>query len=624
MSAGSTVFTIRNKLMLLSFLLALAPVCAVGIFSTKTAEELILTMVANQIDQVTADKAALLERWIGERKADIELMAHSSIMESMSPDEIESYLRQVKRAYRVYKEIRVVPLDGAAISGFPAGSAAVGEERWFQEAAAGRLYMSDIRLDPDEGESFFMISAPRLTRNGEIDGVVCARVGTGTILEVILRVSLGSTGESYLVDREGTFLAHKEPGRILTENIAQSESFRNIFGESRERRTTYVDYRGIEVLGSSRRVGGTDWVLVVEQDRQEAFHTADALEHYILMVISLSIVGVFLSSWLLSRVVAEPIRRLSDAAAHLARGDFEKVVIDTRRRDEIGSLYTVFDHMARQLMDRQQRLEKRVILREAELKETDVKLKQTQEAAARSQQLAALGQLAAGVAHEIRTPLTSLKMFLESIERELEFTSDCEEDFQVAASQILRMEATINRFLDFAKPREPVWVDIDVEGLIQDALLIAGPRAKQQETLLSTRLTGPLPRISGDRSQLGEALLNLVVNGLEALGDHGRITVSASGETLDGAAGPRDCVRIDVSDTGPGIDPEHIPRIFDPFFTTKATGTGLGLSIVHTTVRRHGGEVTMKCHEGEGVTFSMLIPVQPRHAMEEDGENSDR
>jgi signal transduction histidine kinase len=169
-----------------------------------------------------------------------------------------------------------------------------------------------------------------------------------------------------------------------------------------------------------------------------------------------------------------------------------------------------------------------------------------------------------------------------------------------------------------------VWVEIDVEELIQDALLIAGPRAKQQETLLGTRLTAPLPRISVDRKQLGEALLNLMVNGLEAVGDHGRITVSASVETLERATGPQDCVRIDVSDTGPGIDPEHIPRLFDPFFTTKATGTGLGLSIVYTTVRRHGGEVRMKNDEGEGVTFSMLIPVQSGHVMEDDGKNSDR
>ena len=610
--------------MLFSFLLALAPVCAVGLFSTKTAEELILTMVASQIDQVTADKAALLERWIGERKADIELMAHSSIMQSMSPDEIESYLRQVKRAYRVYKEIAVVPLDGAAIGGFSGHPATAGEERWFQEAAAGRLHMSDIFLDPGEGESFFMISAPRLAGNGQIDGVVCARVGTGAILEVILRVSLGSTGESYLVDREGTFLAHKEPGRILTENIAQSESFRNIFGESRERRSTYVDYRGIEVIGASRRVGGTDWILVVEQDRQEAFQSVETLENYILLVISLSIVAVFLSAWLLSRVVSEPIRRLSHAAAHLARGDFETVVIDTRRRDEIGRLYAVFDHMARQLMDRQQRLQERVTLREAELKESDVKLKRTQEAAARSQQLAALGQLAAGVAHEIRTPLTSLKMFLESIERELEFLGDCEEDLRVAASQILRMEATINRFLDFAKPREPVWVEIDVEELIQDALLIAGPRAKQQETLLSTRLTYPMPQIRGDRKQLGEALLNLMVNGFEAVGGHGRITVSACVETVERATGPQHCVRIDVSDTGPGIGPDDVPRLFDPFFTTKATGTGLGLSIVHATVRRHGGEVRVKNHDGGGVTFSMVIPAQSGHVLEDDGKDPDR
>ena len=112
----------------------------------------------------------------------------------------------------------------------------------------------------DRKKSFFQIFAPIFADNGEVKGAVCAAVDTHTILSIILRVSLGETGECYLVDKQGTFLAHKEPWRILTENIAQSESFKNIFG-GRHNRRIYTDYRGIEVLGTSRKIADTDWYL---------------------------------------------------------------------------------------------------------------------------------------------------------------------------------------------------------------------------------------------------------------------------------------------------------------------------------------------------------------------------
>jgi len=131
-------------------------------------------------------------------------------------------------------------------------------------------------LHPEQTTSFFRISAPLIGSSGEIDGVVCATVGTNTILSDVLHISLGETGECYLVNGEGTFLAHKEPKRILNQNIAQSESFKNIFN-AEHRRMTYIDYRGIEVIGASARVVGTDWALVVEQDRDEAFRSADKL-----------------------------------------------------------------------------------------------------------------------------------------------------------------------------------------------------------------------------------------------------------------------------------------------------------------------------------------------------------
>ncbi|MBU4448775.1 MAG: HAMP domain-containing protein, partial [Proteobacteria bacterium] len=495
-------------------------------------------------------------------------------------------------------------------------------KKWFQESLAGKSYMSDIDFDPEQKESFFRISTPLLDASGAIKGAVCAKVGTNVILSMVLRVSLGETGECYLVNREGTFLAHKEPQRILTENIAQSESFKNIFNAG-EHRITYIDYRGIEVMGASARVSGTDWALVVEQDKDEAFGGAARLKGYIFLVAGLSACGALFLAWLFSHYVVNPIRKLSLAADYLARGEFDRANIKINRADEIGVLYNAFGDMARQLQDRQQKLEQRMVLKESELEETGVKLKETQQAAARSQQLASLGRLASGVAHEIRTPLTSLKLFLESVESEIAISPDYEEDFQVAMNQIKRMEATINRFLDFARPQNPIFSLIGVRELIEESLLVIGPKARKQETIIQKSICSALPKIKGDRKQLGETLLNLMVNALEAVANRGKLIISADLTELQTADGLRRGIRIDVGDTGPGIMEENVPRLFDPFFTTKATGAGLGLSIVYSTIQRHGGEVMVRSIVGEGTTFSLLIPIDAEPMIGKDGKYTD-
>lgn len=600
--------TMQLKLTLLLFVYVLVPLCAVGLFSIRAAEKLILNMAANQIEHVVADKAALLQRWISERRADIEVLAGSSVLTFLDTHRMASYLESFPKHYKVYRDISLVSTSGDPIYSSSGTTMRMENEAWFQEPLAGKLHVSDIFLHPEQTTSFFRISAPLIGSSGEIEGVVCATVGTNTILSDVLHISLGETGECYLVNGEGTFLAHKEPKRILNQNIAQSESFKNIFN-AEHRRMTYIDYRGIEVIGASARVVGTDWALVVEQDRDEAFRSADKLRRCVVGIVTLATLGALLSAWLLSRYILLPLHKLSEAAGCLARGEFEHARIQTTRTDEMGMLYRVFENMARQLQVRQSRLQEKVTLQEEELKETDVRLKQTQEAAARSQHLASLGRLAAGVAHEIRTPLTSLKMFLESLEIETDMESEVQADMKVAMSQIKRMEATINRFLSFVRPQDPLLADVDVRELVEDTLLVVKPRANQQETILRTEIPPGLPTVRGDRKQLSEALLNLVVNGLEAMNSRGQLSIEVTAvEDPEGRSGPS-WLQISVHDTGPGIAEENLPRLFDPFFTTKATGTGLGLSIVAGTVQRHGGRVEVRRQSGQGTVFSLFLPV---------------
>lgn len=604
--------------MLLFSLFALVPLSALGAFSVHTAKELILNIVTNEVAHVARDKAELLKRWISERKADIAVLAGSSILSSADPSDISNYLELIRNNYRVYSSLAVFSRTGQMIYSTSGNSPVPDRAEWFAEALKGRLFMTDISFDPEIKDSFFLISAPLPGRTGNIDRVVCATVGTSTILSAILSVSLGRTGECYLVNREGLFLVHKEPHRILTENIAQSESFKNIFNR-KSNRITYIDYRGIEVIGSSSRVEGTDWALVVEQDRDEAFNAADILTGYISLVIALSVLGALVSAWLLSRYMAHPIQKLSVAADELAAGRYDPKLMTTQRRDEIGFLYRAFADMAEKLRHRQNELETRVHLREAELQETGVVLKKTQQAAVRSQQLASMGQLAAGVAHEIRTPLTSLKLFLQSVESDIEVSPEFEEDFHVAMKQIKRMEDTINRFLDFARPQEPLFSDICIEDLINDALLVIGPRARQQETFIGLDVAQSLSSIRGDRKQLCEVLVNLMVNALEAMVLRGEIHITANMEPLSDGGNKSQYLRIDVRDTGPGIAPKDAAMLFDPFFTTKTTGTGLGLSIVYSTIQSHGGEVRVSSDEGKGTTFSILMPFAANSRGKNDG-----
>jgi len=601
--------SLRFRVAAAFLLVSSIPLGIVGLFSVRTAERLIVDTVMNQLDNVAADKAELLRRWMAERNADLAVVAGSAVLRSLDPQRIAPYLELVRRQYRVYHRFVVADRGGRTLydtSGTPDRES--DDPAWRRQTMAHGTYVSPIAWDEVGNEAVFRIAGAIRGEDEQPIGAVCATVGTQAIVADVLRVSLGETGECYLVDSAGTFLAHKEPWRVLKQNIAQSESFTNLFGEKRSG-PIYTDYRGIPVLGASRPVAETPWFVVVEQDRDEAFAASARIRRNIQIAMAATVVCAVALSWGLAASVASPIRALSLAAESLSQGDFQRAIgmAPLRGADEIRTLDAAFRRMASQLWDRHTRLQQQIGATEDELRKSEDRLKQTVQAAARSEQLAALGRLAAGVAHEIRTPLASLKLFLQSLQEEPGLRPDQVEDLAVALRQGQRMEATIHQFLEFARPREPCPGDVDFTKLVDDALLVVRPRANHQEVEVSKSIARGLPRVQGDGRQLGEALVNLLVNALEAMPNGGRLAIKVEPAPPFGRDGPPG-VRIEVSDTGPGVPPADIDRIFEPFFTTKASGSGLGLAIVRQTVQRHGGEVAVRSERGAGATFSLFLP----------------
>lgn len=236
------------------------------------------------------------------------------------------------------------------------------------------------------------------------------------------------------------------------------------------------------------------------------------------------------------------------------------------------------------------------------------RLRLSQRVIERQEKLSSLGVLAAGVAHEIRNPLTSIKARLFTQQALLEAKSEAFEDNVFITEEISRLEKIVADFLAFARPSEPQRIALnatqpfrDLEGLFRPALSRANIELKKE--FLAD------PQILADPAQLKQVLINLVQNAAECLGRDGTIILRTRTQKRHPAKRPSTVAVLEVEDTGPGIPPDVQKRLFDPFFTTKASGTGLGLSIAARIVEKHGGTLEYAPAPNRGAIFRLTLPL---------------
>ena len=218
---------------------------------------------------------------------------------------------------------------------------------------------------------------------------------------------------------------------------------------------------------------------------------------------------------------------------------------------------------------------------------------------ARSQRLASLGSLAAGVAHEIRNPLSSIKGFAVYFKERQEK----EEDKQIAGimiQEVDRLNRVVSQLVELARPVSVSKKPVSLRTLIENSLKLLEIDATEKKIEIKTVFMAEDIQIAVDGDRINQALLNLYLNAIESMEKGGRLAVSLS-EGEGGAI-------IKISDTGPGIGEKDLPHVFDPYFTTKTTGTGLGLAIVHSIIEAHGGKITVESRSGEGTTFKLFLP----------------
>jgi signal transduction histidine kinase len=236
-----------------------------------------------------------------------------------------------------------------------------------------------------------------------------------------------------------------------------------------------------------------------------------------------------------------------------------------------------------------------------------VKLVESQSLAEHHEKLASLGLLAAGVAHEIRNPLTAIKAAVFIQQKKFAPGSADAADAELVGREIRRLERIVTEFLQFARPAEPALGNLPAQQPLREVQRFLAPELARKNIRLLFEDSNPLP-VKVDGEQIKQVLINLVQNAADSIGRDGAITLRCRPDRKPLSNGETDVVILEVADTGRGIAPEVEKRLFDPFFTTKPDGTGLGLSIAACIVQKHGGALQYQTQVNRGTTFGIILP----------------
>jgi len=264
-------------------------------------------------------------------------------------------------------------------------------------------------------------------------------------------------------------------------------------------------------------------------------------------------------------------------------------------------MYLAVAALAGYMSLRQRKARERLEVTAGELSAAYKKLNETFEQLRHSDRLAALGQLSAGIAHEIRNPLGSVQGAVEILSQGLRPEDPKTEFAEIAKREVARLDKLVAEILQFSRPASPQPVPCDLGEVIEAACRLCTDRAQRQRVRIDLKLDSAIPPVLVDPGQIQQVVLNILLNALQVQPNGGEVRVQASeasGEAL-----------ISICDSGPGIDAADLDRIFDPFFTTRKEGTGLGLSISYQLVRNNGGRIRAISSPGQGTCFSISFPM---------------
>ncbi len=436
--------------------------------------------------------------------------------------------------------------------------------------------------------------APDAAAGGASAGQAPAAAGEGPALiaEFPLNRLYAARGESklfeiYITDGAGKPLVSVAEGKETPGGAAPPGGFADLLPKSAQTAgTREYAASGVPMLAAYSPVGDLGFYTIVQIPKTRAFEAARQLVTRSLIIAGIVCVAALMLVFLFASSLTRSLVTLTRATEQIGQGQFG-VQVSVTGGGEIAALAARFKRMTEELS-----------AREVALKDANQRLME-------SEKMSALGQLGAGIAHEVKNPLTSIRGYAQMGQRKIPHDHPLGEYFKTIEKETDRSLEILKNLLKFSRQETAEMTVIDLNAVVADTVKLVSHQLMMKEVRLEPHLWAQSLFVNGNANQIEQVLLNLFINAGDAMEGkgEGRITV-----TVD--APEATMARIRVCDNGSGIPPEVVGKIFDPFFTTKPVGkgTGLGLSVSYGIVKEHKGEISVESRIGDGTTFTILIP----------------
>ena len=554
---GTRYRRLYRKFVFLTLIGSLVPLLLVGwgiyIYYSNFSSARVTEYFQSQVE----DHRKIIELFLKERTADLQLVALThSLKELQKPGSLMAVLNAINQEGQFFTDLGLINEQGrhlAYIGPYDLMDKDYSQSFWFKELMNKKIFISDM-FKGFRNTPHFIIAFLRIEGNRR--WILRASVDTEYLRSLTENVKIGRTGEAYLLNREGIFqTSPRSQGAIMEKVPLSLEQFK--------------ENSGTRILSPSKAETGPNagrqiiafawlknpqWLLIVKQDYSEAFRTVNHANLATLIFLHLSLLGIVIITVIITRTMIKTIKKRDEQA----------------------------DQLNRQLMQ--------------------------------AGKLASLGELSAGVAHEINNPLAIIltenqviRDFIDETEELDEaFKKELEESLSQIDTQVQRCNLITHNLLRFSRRTGSRIEMVNLNAFLKEVIQLMEGKAKGRGIQFNTDLEKDLGPIRSDASQLQQVFLNLIVNAIDAHEGKPYGTISISTHSNLEKKG----VEIIVADTGSGIPPENLERIFDPFFTTKPVGkgTGLGLSISYSIIQQLGGDITVQSEVGKGTQFNLFLP----------------
>ena len=460
------------------------------------------------------------------------------------------------------------------------------------EEKQNKLFAYTRMLDADLTRTFDQILESKGLRDAPREEKIRAlnrELSADTDLVAGLDPGVGVGYYSRELDAIITYGPSSQLGQTVGQSIAPSHLGRQVMSSGTPLVQTGPLVRGnimncMTPIIRDGEVIGYIWANELIQDIDSQFYR---MENRFYLVIFISILLSFLGSGLIADNVVSKVNRIKNGLKRIQNDLNHRI---PPMSGEIGEISEAINEMAEALSMRNRMME------------------QMQ----RADRLAMVGEIAAGVAHEIRNPLTSIKGFVQFLEEDLELDDPKLEYTRVVVKEVDRANKIVSQLLYYARPSESHTVLADINQVLENTLVLVNFKMFESKVVLNRRLKPGLPLIPVDEEQMKQVFINLILNAAQSIEGEGEITVE-TGVAQDGGL-----VWIVIRDSGVGIGEEDLKKVFDPFFTTREKGTGLGLSVAQKIVEGHGGFIEVASSPGVGSEFAVFLPIG-KEGLDEEG-----